>query len=416
MKILWLCNIVLPDFSQEFGIKKNPFGGWMTGMLHELEKREDMDISLCFPIFDSKRLKDGRYNGHEYYTFLCDMDTVTYSVEMVETFERILEKSRPDIVHIWGTEYSHSAAMLRACINKNKLDRAVVNIQGLVSVFCTHYLSGIPGEYWKLKLSNSTSMEEDQRLFEKHGKCEIESIRTVKHVIGRTDWDRACTEAVNPGVNYHFCNEILRDSFYAEAGTWKYEKCRKHSIFVSQASYPIKGFHYLLQALPVVIQKFSDTHVYVAGADILTRRDEDPYAFYLDKLIKCLGLMDHITFLGSIDEVQMIEQYRDANVFVSASTVENESNSLSEAKMIGVPSVASFVGGVCDRIDPGWDGFLYPHDEPAMMAYYICKIFGNKNDLCSRLSENSVKKSADLNDPKKAADCNAAIYREIAEI
>ena len=104
MKILWLCNIVLPDFSQEFGIKKNPFGGWMTGMLHELEKREDMDISLCFPIFDSKRLKDGRYNGHEYYTFLCDMDTVTYSVEMVETFERILKKSRPDIVHIWGTE------------------------------------------------------------------------------------------------------------------------------------------------------------------------------------------------------------------------------------------------------------------------------------------------------------------------
>ena len=98
IKVLWLCNIVLPDFSQEFGIKKNPFGGWMTGMLHQLEKRNDVDICLCFPIIDEKRLKDGKCNGHEYYTFLCDMDADTYRPEMVEAFEKILEDSRPDIV------------------------------------------------------------------------------------------------------------------------------------------------------------------------------------------------------------------------------------------------------------------------------------------------------------------------------
>lgn len=416
MKILWLCNIVLPDFSQEFGIKKNPFGGWMTGMLHELEKREDIDICLCFPIFDSNRLKDGKYNGHEYYTFLCNMDAETYNVEMIEVFERILRKSRPDIVHIWGTEYPHTAAMLRACVSRDMLDRSVINIQGLVSVCYTHYLSGVPGEYWKLKLNNSRSLEEDRELFEKHGKCEIESIRTVKHVIGRTDWDRACTEAVNPDIHYHFCNEIIRDMFYAEAGTWRYEKCRKHSIFVSQASYPVKGFHYLLQALPFVIQKFPDTQVCVAGADILAGIDENPYALYLDRLTKQLGLMNHITFLGNINESEMIRQYRNANVFVSASTIENESNSLSEAKIIGVPSIASFVGGVCNRIDSGRDGFLYPYDEPMMMAHYICRIFENKDNLCDQFSANSVKKALDLNDPKKVADCNIKIYREIAKI
>ncbi len=416
MKVLWLCNIVLPDFSQEFGIKKNPFGGWMTGMLHELEKREDIDICLCFPIFDSIRLKDGKYNGHEYYTFLCDMDAETYSIEMVDVFERILRKSRPDIVHIWGTEYPHTAAMLQACTRRNMLDRSVINIQGLVSVCYTHYLSGVPGEYRKLKLDDSRSLEEDRELFAKHGKCETESIKTVKHAVGRTDWDRACTEAINPGIHYHFCNEILRDMFYAEAGTWRYEKCRKHSIFVSQASYPVKGFHYLLQALPVVIQKFPDTQVYVAGADILEGIDENPYSLYLNRLMKQLGLMNHITFLGSINESEMIKQYRNANVFVSASTIENESNSLSEAKIIGVPSVASFVGGVCNRINSGWDGFLYPYDEPMMMAYYICRIFENKDNLCGRFSENSVKKVLDLNDPKRVADCNVMIYREIAKM
>lgn len=416
MKILWLCNIVLPDFSQEFGIKKNPFGGWMTGMLHELEKREDIDVCLCFPIFDSNRLKDGQCNGHEYYTFLCDMDAETYNVEMIKVFERILRKSRPDIVHIWGTEYPHTAAMLQACISRDMLDRSVINIQGLVSVCYTHYLSGVPGNYWKLKLNRGRSLEEDRGLFEQHGKCEIESIRTVKHVIGRTDWDRACTEAINPDIHYHFCNEILRDMFYTEAGTWRYEKCRKYSIFVSQASYPVKGFHYLLQALPIVIQKFPDTQVCVAGADILARIDENPYALYLDRLMEEFGLRDHINFLGNINESEMIRQYRNANVFVSASTIENSSNSLSEAKIIGVPSVASFVGGVCNLIDSGWDGFLYPYDEPMMMAHYICRIFENKDNLCEQFSANSVKRVLDLNDPKKVADCNDMIYREIAKI
>lgn len=413
IKVLWLCNIVLPDFSQEFGIKKNPFGGWMTGMLHQLEKRNDVDICLCFPIIDEKRLKDGKCNGHEYYTFLCDMDADTYRPEMVEAFEKILEDSRPDIVHIWGTEYSHTAAMLQACARKGLLSRAVINIQGLVSVYEKHYLSGIPEEYQKLKIGNKVSIEEEQNLFKRHEKCEIESIKSVKHVIGRTDWDRACVEAINPTIHYYFCNEILRDIFYKEAGTWKFENCQKESIFVSQASYPVKGVHYLLEALPIVIQKFPNTQVYIAGANLIDIAEENPYACYLEKLMKQFRLTDHVSFLGNLNEEQMIQQYRKANVFVSASLIENESNSLSEAKIIGVPSVASFVGGVCNRIEQGKDGFLYPYDEPALMAYYICNIFENKDHLCTKFSENSVKKVLNQNEPQKTADCTMMIYKEI---
>ena len=183
LKVLWLCNMVLPDFSQEFGIRKNPYGGWMTGMLHELERREDVDIYLCFPIIDSNRLKDGECDGHKYYTFLCDMVSDTYNSDMTETFGQILEESMPDIVHIWGTEYSHTAAMLNACVDKGILGRVVINIQGLTSVYARHYMSGIAEEYRKIKLGDSASIEEEKLLFEGHGKCEIKSIKMVKHVI-----------------------------------------------------------------------------------------------------------------------------------------------------------------------------------------------------------------------------------------
>ncbi len=413
MRVLWLCNLVLPDFSQEFGIKRNNFGGWMTAMMYELEKREEINISLCFPIYDKSRLKDGSCNNHDYYTYLDNINAETYGPELIEAFEQILRKADPDIVHIWGTEYPHTTAMLQACKNKGFLNKVVVDIQGLVSVCSKHYLNGIPKKYRALKSGDITSMEEDKILFEKRGKYEIESIKMAYHVLGRTDWDRACIETINPNIQYYICDRILRTIFYEYAAKWKYKECKKHSVFVSQASYPIKGFHYLLQALPVIIEKYSDTHVYVAGKDIFNVEEKEPYAVYLEALMEQLNLREHISFIGKLDERQMIQQYLNANVFVSASTIENSPNSLSEAMILGVPCVASYVGGVYSKMTFNVEGFLYPHNEPILLAYYICKVFENKDNLCEKFSNNSVHKMLKIASPKHNTNRIVQIYREI---
>jgi glycosyltransferase involved in cell wall biosynthesis len=112
------------------------------------------------------------------------------------------------------------------------------------------------------------------------------------------------------------------------------------------------------------------------------------------------GLENHITFLGYCNENQMKEQYLKSNVFVSPSTIENESNSISEAKMLGVPVVASFVGGVTGRIQHKVDGFLYQHDAPYMLAYYIREIFTN-SELAKRFSENERASAGMIHDREK---------------
>ena len=411
-EILWLCNIVLPDFCEEFGIKKRSSGGWMTGMLHELEKRDELEITLCFPIYDKERLKDGQWNGHGYYTFLCD-DMEEYNFQMIRSFERILKERHWDLIHIWGTEFPHTTAILLACKNMGILNKAVINIQGLVSNISYHYRAGIPGRYWKLQNRDGISLKAQQKSYERRGKCEIESVKMAQHVIGRTDWDKACITAVNPYVRYFCCGEILREEFYNHVGEWEYSKCRKYSIFVSQASYPVKGFHYLLQALPFIIEEYPDTCVYVSGADIMGMKEKEPYAVYLAGLMEHLGLNSYVTFLGMLDETEMVRQYLNANVFISASTVENESNSLSEARLLGTPSVASFVGGAYARIDFGRDGFLYPHDEPVLLAHYVKKIFANKENVCTKFSCNSVRKIKKYTDPERNAEKNVGIYEEI---
>ena len=63
-------------------------------------------------------------------------------------------------------------------------------------------------------------MDEERSIFEERGKCEVESIKMIRHIIGRTDWDRACVEAINSDIHYHTCNEVLRDSFYNNIGKW----------------------------------------------------------------------------------------------------------------------------------------------------------------------------------------------------
>lgn len=414
INVLWLCNIVLPDFCEEFMIKKQNTGGWMTGMLHSLEEENEVDVSLCFPIYNPNRLKSGICKGHRYYTFFRD-SIDTCSINMIKSFEQILDESCPDIIHIWGSEFAHTTAMLRACTNKGIIDRAVIHIQGLISICAKHYFADVPSEYLMLNSEKELNLKEKKIVREKRGKCEIESIKMVRHVIGRTDWDEACVKAINPQIDYHFCDEILRNVFYKNAGTWDSNVCQKHSIFIGQVYYPIKGFHYLLQALPIIVRRYPDTHVYVAGQNFLDIESKDSYAIYIEDLIKELQLDKAITFLGVLDENQMVQQYVSANVFVLASAVENSPNSLNEAMIIGVPCVASYVGGVGNRMHMGEDGFLYPHDEPDLLAHYICKIFENEDGLCEKFSNNSVRKMLEFVDPKKNAERNIVIYKKILE-
>ena len=80
--------------------------------------------------------------------------------------------------------------------------------------------------------------------------------------------------------------------------------------------------------------------------------------------------------------------------------------------LLGVPVVASNVRGVRDLLRDGEDGFLYPSDEPYMLAHYISKLFASE-ELALRFSKNSRLRGAELFDREKNAETLLKIYREI---
>ena len=48
-------------------------------------------------------------------------------------------------------------------------------------------------------------------MMKKRGNLEVELLSSVKHIIGRTTWDKAHSFIINPTVCYHYNGENLRD-------------------------------------------------------------------------------------------------------------------------------------------------------------------------------------------------------------
>ena len=416
MKILWLVNIALPEASLLMNEKPSPFGGWLVNASFKLASISGVNLYIAFPksgLSDVLQLQGERIN---YYSFPPVHEKDIASNRINPHLIKILEKANPDIVHIFGTEYPHTLAMVNTC----DVSKVVISIQGLCSIIAKHYLSGIPSNIQRRftfrDLIKQDSLLQQQSKFLKRGSLEIEAIQKVQHIIGRTTWDRACTYQINPDAIYHHCNETLRDEFYKHE--WDIQKCEKHSIFVSQGSYPIKGLHYMLEAMPLVLKNFPDAKLYVGGSNITksdTFKDKlklTSYGKYIKDLIKKYDLGNNVFFTGVLDEKQMCQQYLRSHVFVCPSSIENSPNSLGEAMILGVPCVASDVGGVSDMMKHNEDGFIYQTNAPYMLAYYVGVIFKNK-DLALQISKIAREHALKTHNPHENLCRLLNIYKKI---
>ena len=109
----------------------------------------------------------------------------------------------------------------------------------------------------------------------------------------------------------------------------------------------------------------------------------------------------------------MKNRYLKCNVFISSSSIENSSNSIGEAMLIGCPIVASYVGGIRNLLNDE-DGYIYPFDEPYMLAQYIDNIFSSDN-LAIKFSNNSRKHAQITHDPEKNYYRLFEIYNQISK-
>ena len=417
MKLLWLCNSV-PAAVQSH-IYGKPVGSvnWVDHVLSGLRQQGCEVRVLC-------RGREAMGIVDETCSYRCfgEDPAHIYQSDLEKLFRVELRTFKPDVIHSWGTEYAHTHAMVNAAEMEGMLQKMAVSIQGLCYVCARHYTEGIPYSAQRSSTFRDfvrrDNILQQQKKFALRGEHEIAVLKKIQHVIGRTDWDRACVSQINPNAAYHFCNETLRETFYQ--GGWAYENCKKHRIFASSCAYPIKGFHRLLEAFAIVLEKYPDATLAVPGRDfrkvdtLKKRLRENGYDRYLRSLVRRYRLEDKVEILGGLSAEQMKQQYLQANVFVLPSSIENSPNSLGEAMLLGVPCVASDVGGVSTMMRHGQEGFIYQATAPYMLAYYMDRVFSMEEQV-QTLAQAAAAHACITHDPQKNLTDLLGIYEILAK-
>ncbi|MGB8658693.1 MAG: glycosyltransferase [Candidatus Zixiibacteriota bacterium] len=120
---------------------------------------------------------------------------------------------------------------------------------------------------------------------------------------------------------------------------------------------PVKGLDYLLKATTIMLRKFPDLKVLIIGEGADRKN--------LERLASELGVETKVTFAGQREDVYDLISAMD--LFILPSLSEGIPMALLETLALGVPVVASNVGGITEVLVHGQTGFLVPaRDETAL--------------------------------------------------
>ena len=237
MQILWLVKTTLPQAAAACGLAgaSDVSGSWLTGQLAALQAHPALHLTvLCV----GKAGAAGRADGVDYRI-----------VTGTAAFAPLLQQMRPDLVHIWGTEYDAAAAMAEAA--KAAGLPVLFSIQGVMRDCAAHLCDGVPAAYrrsgalWHTldRIVPGELLDTMQASFDALAAKEAALLAQARYVTGRTAFDRSACAALAPAARYFACNETLRPLFYTGTPWHAREFGAAPVLFLPQGNYPLKNLH-----------------------------------------------------------------------------------------------------------------------------------------------------------------------------
>lgn len=138
------------------------------------------------------------------------------------------------------------------------------------------------------------------------------------------------------------------------------QRARGAHLVVARNLEPIYDNATAVHALAALRRTYPEARLTIAGTG--------PEGPALRALVASLGLESAVELVGRLDRDEMAAMYREADVALNPSTVDNMPNSVLEALASGVPVVSTDVGGVPYMVEDGITALLVPARDPAAMA------------------------------------------------
>jgi glycosyltransferase involved in cell wall biosynthesis len=219
-------------------------------------------------------------------TFVPLHDSLAASLAAIAEFQ-------PDIIHVHGTENPYGLLAKYTDIPM------VLSLQGLLTMCQRFFFHGLGMlDVAHLAISREALLASS----EIHGywRCakmaerEREIVRSNSDFIGRTDWDRAFVDAINPNARYFHCDELMRPIFYETE--WKPHRAEQHILYTISSSMLFKGLECLLEAIGLLYRSgYSNIRLRVAGVP----EGSQVFRFYQRQAQK-YGIAPIIEWLGRV--------------------------------------------------------------------------------------------------------------------
>jgi len=199
--------------------------------------------------------------------------------------------------------------------------------------------------------SQPDSARAQWRALLQHARAVVVCSRDLAQKVADAFGADVATEVVYNGLNV--------DAFVAMAGAL--EPAQRRTILNVAKFEQKKGQDVLLQAFAQLAPAYTDVDLVLVGA-------VDDALPVLQALSESLGIAHRVQFVMNLPHAQVAAYFRRASIFVLPSRVEPFGIVLLEAGAIGLPVVASRVGGIPEILEEGATGLMVRADDTAALA------------------------------------------------
>ena len=413
MRVLWLT----PGASKYKNEKLGYYGGgWIESLQTILENCKEIDqlgIAFSHPT-DSMKLKKEKIS---YYPIKRKRPTnkiskilsnwcKTENQEQIQALLPIIEDFHPDLIHIFGTEswFCHAVRMTKIPI--------VIHIQGLLLPYLNSYNPIGISDFdlikfrWKDVITGG-GLWHDKKILEKNAKREYLFFKNISYFMGRTNWDKSISGFLSPKSTYFHVDEVLRDAFYS-ATPWTYNKHKKKIITSTISDKVYKGLDLIIKTASLLVNEGFDFEWKIIGVE---NKSNTALLFGNSLNVKYKSL--NINLLGIKTSDEIIELLSETTIYVHPSYIDNSPNSLCEAQLMGIPVIATNVGGVSSLIDNFKDGYLVPANDPYLLSSRIVQILNNEAELME-ISKYARETAINRHSKENIVDQLIAVYRHLS--
>lgn len=134
MKVLWICNVPIPEAKEVMGDETQVRVSWLVGISEALRKK--VDLYIAYTSFERTEIAIGKGNQVTFIAVPRSKKAVNqFDEQLEEQMIKVYEMVQPDAIHVFGTEFPHTLSVINASRKSGRNASTVVSIQGLVSIY-----------------------------------------------------------------------------------------------------------------------------------------------------------------------------------------------------------------------------------------------------------------------------------------